>query len=308
MERVLSVSHFHVVFTLPSELRALARCNPERVYTLLFDAARITLSTLAQQRWGAVLGVTAVLHTWTRELHFHPHLHCVVTAGGLNTATGRWVPSHPRYLFAVALMRDLFRGVALRRLRAAYGKGQLVCRGRAEPLAEPDAFERLMRRLFRVKWVVYAKRPFAGPRQVFRYLGRYTHRVAISDRRLLDVSEHNIRIATRNGGFADMSPQQFVARFVLHVLPPGFHKIRHFGLYAPTHASLGLPLAERCLLASAPSTRVDTPQAEPTDDEAGWTSLVTAQVGDGAGVCTRCGGPMLRTVVARSRAPPRRAR
>ena len=197
MERVLPVQHFHVVFTVPSQLRGLARANPKWFYKTLFDAARTTLMTLGKQRLGGeeaspVIGVTAVLHTWTKDLHLHPHVHCVVTAGGLDTNSGRWSPSNPRFLFPVAVMRKLFRGVFLKRLKTAVQTGDVHLVGRAAPLAELGAFTRLVSALYRKKWVVYAKKPFAGPGQVFKYLGRYTHRVAISDTRLLSVTDDRV--------------------------------------------------------------------------------------------------------------------
>ncbi len=307
MERVLPVRHFHVVFTVPAQLRGLWQCNPERLHALLFEAARVTLTTLAKQRLGAVLGVTAVLHTWTRELHYHPHLHCVVTAGGLDLRRKRWVPTHPRYLFPVALLGKLFRGVLLRRLEAAFANGELRCVGRATGLADPGAKDRLLRQLRRIKWVVYAKQPFAGAEQVFRYLGRYTHRVAISDRRLLAVEAESICIATRNGGSAWMTSAQFVARLLLHVLPRGLHKIRHFGLYAPTHASRGLPLAARLL---APRTDGDTAAEHPNEQPRNDQDAQQRAIPEPPASCERCGSatvrlPVPRLAPARVRGPPR---
>ena len=176
MERVLPVRHFHVVFTVPAQLRGLWQCNPERLHALLFEAARVTLTTLAKQRLGAVLGVTAVLHTWTRELHYHPHLHCVVTAGGLDLRRKRWVPTHPRYLFPVALLGKLFRGVLLRRLEAAFANGELRCVGRATGLADPGAKDRLLRQLRRIKWVGRDQRPPPVGRRGRVDLHRYPQR------------------------------------------------------------------------------------------------------------------------------------
>ena len=197
MDRVLPTQHFHVVFTVPAQLRPISRANPKWMYKALFDAARITLTTLGKQRLGTkdaapVLGVTAVLHTWTKEMHLHPHLHCVVTAGGFDTDSGRWFPSKSRFLFPVALIRDLFRSTLLQRLKAAVEVGEVQLVGRASALAQPGAFDRLISALYRIKWVVYAKKPFAGSEQVFKYLGRYTHRVAIADSRLLSVTNDRV--------------------------------------------------------------------------------------------------------------------
>ncbi len=312
MERILPVQHFHVVFTQPAELRSLVLCNPRRMHDALFDAARATLTKLGEQRLGGVLGVTAVLHTWTRELHFHPHVHCVVTAGAMDVARDRRSPSHPRFLFPVRLMSDLFRGQVLKRVKAMHDGGLLRFAGRAAKLADTATFARLHRRLYRKKWVVYAKRPFAGPAQVFQYLGRYTHRVAVSDGRLLDVTADRVRVATREGGHADMTARQFVSRFLLHVLPSGFHKIRHFGLYAPTHANRGLLQARRWLPEASDGT------STPRTTEVAEAGTAQSQAGDALGsplvtsdrekseipACPRCGGTMRRHAVKRARAPP----
>ena len=302
MEQILPVQHFHVVFTLPAELRGLTLCNPRRMHGALFDAARNTLAKLGKQRLNGVLGVTAVLHTWTRELHFHPHLHCVVTAGAMDVANSRWSPSRSRFLFPVRLMSDLFRSQMLKRVGAMHDGGVLRFAGRATNLGDPTVFARLQRRLYRKKWVVYAKRPFTGPAQVFQYLGRYTHRVAISDHRVLDVTAENVRVATRDDGSADMTPRQFVSRLLLHVLPSGFHKIRHFGLYAPTHAKRGLLQARRHLEEASVATSV------PATKEATEAGAVQGEVGEEPEIppCPRCGGHMRRHAVPRARAPPLR--
>lgn len=302
MDRVLPCQHFHVVFTLPQPLRALARANPEGVYGLLFDAARLTLATLAKQRLGVTLGVTAVLHTWTREMHLHPHLHCVVTAGGLAADNARWSASSPRFLFPVRLMGSLFRGIFMRRLSLMRQDGRLRLTGRAARLVDPAALDRVFRQLHRQKWVVYAKRPFAGPRQVIAYLGQYTHRVAISDHRLVDVGSDRVRFRTRDGRHVDIAPAQFIARWLLHILPPGLHKIRHFGLYAPANVHSRLPLAAGLL--GAPRPRAPAQEQSPD-----WEELAARLLGRHPLTCPRCGaGPMRRTLLPRTRpetVPPR---
>lgn len=184
MDRVLPVRHFHVVFTMPEQLRGLARANPKCIYGLLFKAAKVTLAKLAEQRMDAQLGVTAVLHTWTREMHLHPHVHCVVTAGGLSLDGQRWVATRGDYLFPVKLMGAIFRRHFMKGMQALLADGKLSLVGPAGELANDEAMRRLINRMYRTKWVVYAKKPFAGPSDVFSYLGRYTHRVAISDYRL----------------------------------------------------------------------------------------------------------------------------
>lgn len=235
MERILPTPYFHVVFTLPGELQSLALHNRKLVFDLLFQTVSQVLATFArdERRLGATLGFTAVLHTWTRDLRFHPHLHCIVTGGGLSLDRERWIPiKHQRFLFPVRALGALFRGKFLDGLQRAFDRGELdldPIRGKRTP---DEALEHLRRSLYRKRWVVYAKRPFGGPEQVYRYLGQYTHRVGISNHRLLSLDERGVTIKTRNGATATVEPDEFIRRFLLHVLPPGFVKIRHYGLLA----------------------------------------------------------------------------
>ena len=252
LQRVLNTHHFHVVFTLPSELRDLALRNGAVVYDILHEAAAWTLDTLSRQRLGAQLGVTAVLHTWTREMHFHPHVHCVVTGGGLSEDGTRWVETPPRFLFPVAVMRKLWSGRVRRLLQAAYDREVLDLGGACAPLVEKGAFQHKLRSLSRRHWVVYCKPPFAGPEEIYEYLGRYTHRVAISDHRLRAISETTVTFATKDGGMATVTPDEFIRRFLLHVLPPRFHKIRHLGLYAAANVKTRLVAARALLPSSTP--------------------------------------------------------
>ena len=265
--RVLPTHHFHVVFTLPSELRELALKNGAVVYDLLLRAAAEVLGTLADDRLHVQLGITAVLHTWTRQMLFHPHVHCVVTGGGLSRDGACWVGTPPHFLFPVAVMRKLYRGVVHAWLRDAYDKGKLAFDGDARD------FARLLRSIHRKRWVVYAKRPFAGPTQVFAYLGRYTHRVAISDHRLLAITDDAVTFATRDGGHVTVAPDEFIRRFLLHVLPAGFHKIRHFGLYAAANVHTRLEQARARL--PTPTQAGDT--RVPDDDGQGAGKAETAE-------------------------------
>ena len=297
LKRVLPTPHFHVVFTLPADLRPLARRNAKVVYDILFDAASEVLDTLGRQRLGARVGATIVLHTWTREMLFHPHVHCVVTGGGVSLDGQRWVEASKRFLFPVAVMRKLFRGIVRRRLRDAYDQGCLDLEGGCSEWAEPKAFARLLRGLHRKKWVVYAKRPFAGPDQVFAYLGRYTHRVAISDHRVLSIDDTAVVFRTKNGGVQTVEPCEFIRRFLLHVLPFRFHKIRHYGLYASAHVRRLWPVARR-LLGLAP-----VPDIEEEDDEEGWEELAQRLVGDHHRRCPACrDGVLVRLPLPKS--PP----
>lgn len=273
-ERLLPVPYFHVVFTLPSVLRRLCRRNDRAMYNLLFSAASQTLLRLGQDpKWlGGRLAVTAVLHTWTRELQYHPHLHCIVSAGGLSLDGTRWILGSTRYLFPVAVLSALFRGLFVDGLKKLVAREQVRLDG--------QDFSSLLQVLHREPWVVYAKRPFGGPEQVFRYLGRYTHRVGISNQRLISMDEQGVCFATKNGKQLTLPPQEFIRRFLLHVLPEGFVKTRHYGLWASGKAQQGLEVARTLLqrqqeqaAALRPSLGCNdeaedlTPEAEPDGEE-----------------------------------------
>ena len=248
MKRVLPTNYFHVVFTVPFELRLLARRNPKWFYDQLFVAASQSLLQLGNDpdRLGAQIGFTAVLHTWTRALRFHPHLHCVVTGGGL-TRDNEWVDAEENYLFPVKVLAILFRNKLLDALARAWRAGELDLRGPCQHLSEKNAFFNLKDQLYRKEWIVYAKKPFAGPQQVFSYLGRYTHRVAISNQRLLAVDDDHVCFLTKNGDTATVTPDEFIRRFLLHVLPDRFVKIRHYGLMAAANATTRLEVARQIL-------------------------------------------------------------
>jgi predicted Zn-ribbon and HTH transcriptional regulator len=245
MARVLPTRHFHVVFTVPASLRPIAQAHARQFYALLIEAASTTLLELAKdkKRLGAQPGITAVLHTWTRRLELHPHLHCIVTAGGLSKDGSRWLATRRKYLFSVKVLSRLFRGKLVAAVDAAWKKGELKC-----PALVDGAFEKLRDRLYKQEWVVYAKQPFGGAQQVFSYLGRYTHRVALSNQRVLSFDEDSVRFITRGAGTASLHPDEFIRRFLLHVLPPGFVKIRHFGLYAAGNVHGRLEKARELLL------------------------------------------------------------
>lgn len=314
MARTLDTHYFHVVFTLPSELRSLALVNRRVLFAMLFAAASQTLLALGGDpaRLGATLGITAVLHTWTRDLQFHPHLHCIVTGGGLALDGERWTPARRKYLFPVKVLSRLFRGKLLAALARAYQRGELACTGPCADFADPVRFARLRDRLHRKEWVVYAKRPFAGVAQVFCYLGRYTHRVALSNHRLEAVDDHAVRFATKNGQSVTLSPHEFIRRFLLHVLPARFVKIRHFGLLAPRNAISLLDRARRHLAA----TGADKPQvataATSAHSDRDWRLRLRDLTGLDLSRCPSCTtGTMIRRPLIRAaaaeRAPPRRA-
>jgi hypothetical protein len=246
-QHLLPVEYFHVVFTVPPAIADLALANPDALYDLLMQSAYATLRDVAARpkRLGAQLGVLMVLHTWGQNLHHHPHAHAVVTGGGLScNASGtvdeppRWISCKPGFLLPVKVLSRVFRGKYLEGLRRLFDEGKLIWPSRADPSTDADAFHRWLGALYRKEWVVYSKKPFGGPAQVLKYLARYTHRVAISNARLVDVS--NGQVTFRYKDYADsgaqkvmtLSAMEFLRRFTQHVLPRGFVKIRHYGLLA----------------------------------------------------------------------------
>jgi Putative transposase/Transposase zinc-binding domain len=283
-QRIVPTKYFHVVFTLPQELRRLARANPKEMYELVLEAAARTLLDFGRSRLRAQLGVTTVLHTWTRELRFHPHAHCIVTAGGL-ADDGHWVPARSRFLFPVRAMSQVFRGKVLAGLGRLYERHALDLGGGCAELAAPGAFARLKDQLYRKEWVVYAKRPFGGPAQVFQYLGRYTHRVGLSNQRLLTFDGQTVCFRTKHGKTTTVDSVEFVRRFLLHVLPTGFVKIRHYGLIAAANVMTKLPIARRCLLGVDEGL---APQADPPAPPS-WRDLFFALTGIDLLTCPACG-------------------
>jgi hypothetical protein len=234
---LLHVPYFHVVFTVPEEIADIAFQNKRTVYGILFRATAETLTTIAAdpQHLGAEIGFFAVLHTWGQTLLFHPHLHCVVPGGGLSPDGKTWISCRPRFFLPVEVLSCLFRRLFLKYLQKAFDSGQLQFSGSLEKLRDPHQFRRYLAPLKNSKWVVYAKPPFGGPQQVLDYVGRYTHRVAISNNRLLDIE--NDRVSFRWKDYRDngqqktmtLSAEEFIRRFLIHVLPDGFQRIRYFG-------------------------------------------------------------------------------
>ena len=257
-ERILPTHYFHVVLTLPAALRPLARCNPRRIYDILFQAASQSLLELGRdkKRLGATLGFTAVLHTWTRELEFHPHLHLVVTGGGLSSDGEAWIPTAINYLFPVKVLSRLFRGKFLAALRKAHETGEIR-------LPRSETIDGVLAKVRQKDWVVYVKAPFKGAGHVYEYLGRYTHRVAISNQRLLEIDDQGVRFLTRNGDTVKLPALEFIRRFLLHVLPRSYVKIRHYGLLAASNATTRLEIARQRLEQESPPPKaavaVDAP-------------------------------------------------
>jgi hypothetical protein len=259
---LLTVPYFHVVFTVPEAIAAIALQNKARVYAILFRATAETLRTIAAdpKHLGAELGFIAVLHTWGQTLLFHPHVHCVVPGGGLAPDGQRWIRCRLGFFLPVRVLSRLFRRLFLAQLQAAFARGQLHFAGTLDALRDPAAFAAALAPLRQAEWVVYAKPPFGGPAQVLEYLGRYTHRVAIANHRLLAIEAGQVRFRWKDYRDHDrqktmtLDAEEFIRRFLLHVLPGGFHRIRHSGFLgnrfrvvklARCRQLLGMPTARR---------------------------------------------------------------
>src|SRR5664279_5699485 len=257
---LLPTEYFHVVFTLPEPIADIAFYNQETVYEMLFRITAQTLLTIARdpQRLGVELGFFGVLHTWGQNLHFHPHLHCVVPGGGLSADAERWIAARRRFLLPVRVLSRRFRRLFLEALEKAHAAGKLRFFGHLQSLRDPQAFANYLAPLRKREWVVYAKAPFGGPQHVLEYLGRYTHRVAISNRRLLAWENDEVSFAWKDYRDAGKSKVmtipagEFIRRFLQHVLPPGLQRIRYYGFLANCHRKAKLDLC-RQLLATAAS-------------------------------------------------------
>lgn len=257
-DELLPVEYFHVVFTLPEAIAQIALHNKETVYNILFRMAAETLSTIAADRkhLGARIGFFAVLHTWGQNLLHHPHLHCVVPGGGLSSDHEHWVSCRPGFFLPVKVLSRLFRRLFLDALQQAFQNGALRFFGELSSLRDAAAFTAYLKPLRDREWIVYAKPPFGGPQQVLRYLGRYTHRVAISNQRLLSLENGQVHFqwkdykhkSKQNSKTMAVDTSEFIRRFLLHTLPPGLQRIRHFGFLANCHRKAKLALCRQFLL------------------------------------------------------------
>ena len=265
---VLDCPYFHVVFTLPEDIAALAYQNKDLVYGILFRATAETLSTIAAdpKHLGAEIGFFAVLHTWGQNLLFHPHLHCVVPGGGISPDGTRWLPCRPGFFLPVRVLSRLFRRLFLAYLQEAFDAGQLHFFSSLEALHSPQDFARYLNPIQKQEWVVYAKPPFAGPQQVVDYVGRYTHRVAISNHRLLEIENGQVKFHWRD--YRDnnqqktmtLSAEEFIRRFLLHVLPRGFHRIRYYGFLGNRYRKEKLEHCRQLLNMTPPNESSSQPQ------------------------------------------------
>jgi Putative transposase/Transposase zinc-binding domain len=280
---LLAVPYVHVVFTLPHELAPMALHNKKILYALLFRASAATLLEIAAdpKHLGAEIGFLSVLHTWGQNLLLHPHVHCVIPAGGLSPDHAQWI--HPRYSFflPVKVLSRVFRGKFVSGLKQAFQNGDLSLTGALQPLRKPETFHSFLRTLFHQDWVVYAKPPFGGPEHVLQYLARYTHRVAISNHRLVAFRDGKVTFRWKDyahgnkGRLMTLSAEEFLRRFLLHVLPRAFVRIRFFGLLANRRRAALLPL---CRTLIRPSFQ--TPPSPPQRDKSSGST------------CPLCGGPM----------------
>jgi hypothetical protein len=286
-KELLPTRYVHVVFTLPSQLARLALQNKKFIYGLLLQASAETLLEVArdQRHLGAELGFFSVLHSWNQKLSLHPHVHCVIPAGGLSLDHTHWVTSPNRFFLPLKVLSRVFRGKFVAALKQAFQNGRLSLHGNLALLAQPKTFAAWLRPLFRKDWVVYAKPPFGGPQYVLQYLGRYTHRVAISNHRLVSFTDGKVTFRWRDSAhnnqqkFMTLPLDEFLRRFLLHVLPKGFVRIRNFGFLANRRRATLLPFCFQLLgAAQEPQAKQDVSSTNDSHDL--WR-------------CPKCGGPMV---------------
>jgi hypothetical protein len=308
---LLPVQYFHVVFTLPQEVASIALQNRRRIYNLLIRCAAETLQQTAADstHLGGQLGFVIVLHTWGQKLQHHPHIHCLVPGGALSPDATRWISTPPGFFLPVDVLSPRYRGKFLHHLRQAFRHHQLFLQGSLSSLSRPQAFHALLSQLYRKDWVVYAKRPFAGPEQVLEYLARYTHRVAIANHRLLELDNGHVTFSWKDYAHGNrrrrltLTVLEFLRRFLLHVLPTGFTRIRHYGFLANRSRQQKLAVCRKLLQEKPPPTS-DHPQ--PCDH----TRVPTPASKAPARPCPVCrlGSlvPIARIPAPRSRSPPLR--
>lgn len=290
---LLPVSYFHVVFTLPTAIADIAYQNKAVIYDLLFKASAETMRTIAAdpKHLGAKIGVISVLHTWGSAMMHHPHVHMIVPGGGLSEDGERWIACRKGFFLPVRVLAKLFRRMMLDKLVAAHHAGKLAFHGSLAHLADARALKRFLRPARRRKWYVYAKRPFAGPKAVLAYLSRYTHRVAISNRRLIRADANTVTFKVKNYRLKGqqrhttmtLATPEFIRRFLIHVLPKSLHRIRHYGLFANTVRAANLARIRELL--GVPENRTDDRSAEDAPE-------TSCKLDHATPPCSRCGGTM----------------
>ncbi len=299
---LLPVPYFHVVFTLPAPIADIAYQNKAEIYGILFKAAAETLIAIAAdpKHLGARIGLTAVLHTWGSALTHHPHVHIIVPGGGISLDGERWISCRPGFFLPVRVLSRLFRRLFLEKLVAAHEAGRLRFFGKHRRLADSQAFDAYHSPLRKIEWVVYAKRPFAGPEAVLAYLSRYTHRIAISNSRLIALDDRGVSFTWKDyrtkgrdrQKIMTLATDEFIRRFLIHVLPPGFHRIRHYGLFANGGRTENLARVRELLDLPTPQN-----ETEPVTEADQLPSL--------AQPCPCCGGPMIIIETFEPGHPPR---
>jgi Putative transposase/Transposase zinc-binding domain len=301
---LLPVPYYHVVFTLPAPIGDIAYQNKAAIYDILFKAAAETLITIAAdpKHLGARIGLTSVLHTWGSALTHHPHVHIIVPGGGISLDGKRWVSCRPWFFLPVRVLSRRFRRLFLEKLMAAHQAGALKFFGTHAPLAGRKAFAAFLAPLRKIEWVVYSKRPFGGPQAVLAYLSRYTHRVAISNRRLISFDHAGVTFKWKDyrakgrerAKVMTLATDEFIRRFLVHVLPTGFHRIRHYGLFASSSRAENIAPARELLNAPAPQAEVHDPDSAAADEPPAL-----------AHPCPCCGGRMIIIETFRRGAMPR---
>ena len=296
---LLPVPYFHVVFTLPSPIGDIAYQNKAVIYDLLFRASAETMLTIAAdpKHLGASIGITSVLHTWGSAMTHHPHVHMIVPGGGISRDGSRWIAKRPTFFLPVRVLSKLFRRLMIDKLVAAHAAGQLRFYGALAALGNAKAFAAYLAPLKRTRWFVYAKRPFAGPKAVLAYLSRYTHRVAISNRRLIAADTNTVTFKVKDyriegpGRYTTMTldAHEFIRRFLIHVLPKGFHRIRHYGLLASGVKANNLALARKLLDTAPPAPEPEDAASDPATPNP----------------CPCCGSAMRIIEVFKAGEPPR---
>jgi hypothetical protein len=286
---LLPTRYFHIVFTLPQPLRPLALRNQQVVYNLLFRAASETLKVLAKdpKHLGAEVGFIAVLHTWSQTLMDHPHLHCIVTGGGLSPEKDQWIEPKTDFFLPVKVLSRLFRGKLLAYLKEAWQKGKLIFPGKVVYLQRERSFNDLLSDLYKQEWVVYCKKPFSNAETVMEYLGRYTHRVAISNDRIVKIHKDQVTFRYRDRNDNDkmklmtLNASEFIRRFLMHVLPDGFMKIRHYGILSNR--------SRKTKLATCKALLGVCPPDETGNSKESWQDLLTRITGRDPRLCPYCG-------------------
>ncbi|OVE77718.1 hypothetical protein BVX98_02015 [bacterium F11] len=290
---LLPVPYFHLVFTVPHELNPLALCNKKRIYDILFKSVSETLLEFGKNNLGGTLGITAILHTWDQTMREHIHLHCAIPAGALSSDGKRWIPAKDNFLFSVKALSVVFRGKFLASLREVHEKGKLIFPGRTVSLSTKEGWTSLMNVLYQKEWVVYSKQAFRGPQSVLDYIGRYTHRIAISNERLMSIEAGQVTFSYRDRKEENkkkvmtLNADEFIRRFLMHVVPPSYMRIRHFGFLANRRKKKDLP---RCRELLGFPANPQKPEKKSPED------LYREVTGEDLAHCPSCGEGSMRII------------